>query len=184
MEAFKSLYQTYSLTKFWVITTLISTFSVMFFPEVTRNLLGSSAPDETLKFTFILLILSAGVCLLPWAIWQHVQRKKFFNWLSENWTLLNEGTTHPEGYEINLDTKLIKYIAVFSVFLATVTFESRPYAYEHRSAGTAQFLFTVFSGLFGWWYFGHEGLVSTSKAIRNNLGQKNVFTLRGIDSET
>ena len=121
-----------------------------------------------------------GVCLLPFGIWQHVRRKKFFQWLEDNWTALETGVMHPEGYLISLDTKLVRYKVVFSAILATVSFESRPYVFEHRSAGAAQVSFTVLSAIFGWWFLGLDGIAETSKAIYSNMRNKGVFTLRDL----
>jgi hypothetical protein len=87
---------------------------------------------------------------------------------------------HPEGYIISLDTKLIQYEAVFSAIFATVSFQSRPYAFEHRGVGVAQISFTVLSAVFGWWFLRPDGVVETSKAIFGNIGHTGVFTLRDL----
>jgi hypothetical protein len=180
MQALSSLYGEYNVGKFWVITGLITVGSASVLPNVLRDISKSSEPGDTLLLTLVMLITVFGVCLLPFALWQHFQRERFFRWLEANWTSLDKGVMHPEGYIISLDTKLIQYEAVFSAILATVSFQSRPYAFEHRSAGAAQISFTVLSAVFGWWFLGPDGVVETSKAILENIGHTGVFTLRDL----
>ena len=181
MEIVKSLSNTYSLTKFFIITTLISGVSVILLPELLKDISDSTESSNTIWMTFLFIAAVFGICLLPFAVWQHIQRKNFFTWIQSNWGLLEAGVIHPKGYSVNLDTKLIRYTAVFSIVIATVSFESRPYVYEHRTAGMAQVLFTLFSAIFGWWYFGGiDGVVSTTKAIHSNLRGSNAFTLRSL----
>ena len=184
MEIVKSLSNTFNLTKFWVITALISGASLILLPEILKDISESTESGNTIWMTFLFIVAIFGAGLLPFAVWQHIQRKKFFTWLQSNWDSLEAGVIHPEGYSVNLDTKLIKYSAVFSIVLATVSFESRPYVYEHRTAGIAQVLFTLFSAIFGWWYLGGiDGVVSTIKAIHSNLRGSNAFTLRSLLEE-
>jgi hypothetical protein len=181
METIKSLHGAYSLTKFWVISSLISGFSLIVLPDILRDIINSTDPGSTLWATFFFVLTIFGVCLLPFAIWQHIQRMSFFRWLHDNWESLEGGMIHREGYSVCLDTKPVRYTAVFSIILATVSFESRPYAYEHRTSGIAQILFTLYSGLFGWWYLGGvDGIVSTLKAIHANLSGSSTFTLREL----
>ena len=184
MEILKSLSNTYSLTKFWIITALISGMSVILLPELLNDIKNSTESGNTIWMTFLFIVAVFGICLLPFAVWQHIQRKSFFIWLQSNWDSLEAGVIHPEGYSVNFDTKLIRYTAVFSIVIATISFESRPYVYEHRTAGMAQVLFTLFSAVFGWWYFGGiDGVVSTTKAIHSNLRGSNSFTLRSLLEE-
>jgi hypothetical protein len=180
MQALGSLYGAFNIVKFWVISGLITVASALVLPNVLRDISKSSEPGDTLLGALLMLIAVFGVCLLPFALWQHVQRKRFFHWLEANWTSLETGVMHREGYIVSLDTKLIKCKAVFSAILATVSFESRPYAFEHRSAGAAQISFTVLSAVFGWWFLGPDGVVETSKAIHGNMRNKGVFTLRDL----
>lgn len=137
MDVIDSMQRAYSTVKFWVITLLISVLSAVLLPDIYRDLQASVKPEDTLWKAALLVIATFGVCLLPFAAWQHMQRVKFFRWLRDNWSQLETGATHPDGYRIDLDTKLVKYSAVFSAVLATVSFESRPYAHDHRSAGAA-----------------------------------------------
>jgi hypothetical protein len=181
MEALNSLYGTVNMMKFWGISGLITVVSALVLPSLLTEISKSGDPVNTLLLALLMLIAVFGVCLLPFGLWQHVQRKRFFQWLEANWTSLETGVMHPEGYIISLDTKLIQYKVVFSAILATVSFESRPYAFDHRSAGAAQISFTVLSAVFGWWYLGGlDGVAETSKAIYGNMRNKGVFTLRDL----
>ena len=181
MELVDSLQKTYSQTKFWVIAGLVSAASVVLLPEVWRDLQASIQPSDTLWKAALLAIGLFGVCLLPFAAWQQYQRNKFFAWLRANWSAIETGLQHPDGYRIDLDTPLVKYTGVFSAILATVSFESRPFVHAHRGAGRAQVVFTLLTVVFGWWYFGGlDGVVNTAKALASNLRGKNTFTLRQL----
>jgi hypothetical protein len=179
-KALESLSGSFNMVKFWVISGLITGVSILVLPGLLRDISESSEPGDTLLSALLLVIAVFGVCLLPFALWQHFQRERFFQWLEANWTSLEKGVMHPEGYIISLDTKLIQYRAVFSAIFATVSFASRPYAFEHRSAGAAQIIFTVLSAVFGWWFIGLDGVVSTSQAIYGNMRNSGVFTLRDL----
>ena len=180
MQALNSLYGTFNVTKFWVVSVLITVVSAGVLPSLLAEISQSSEPGDTLLGALLILIAVFGVCLLPFGLWQQVQRKRFFRWLEANWASFETGVMHPEGYVVSLDTKLIQYKVVFSAILATVSFESRPYALEHRSAGAAQITFTVLSAVFGWWFLGLDGVVETSKAIHGNTRNRGVFTLREL----
>ena len=181
MELIDSLQKTYSQTKFWVIAILVSVVSVLLLPEIWRDLQSSTQPSDTLWKAALLVIALFGVCLLPFAAWHHYQRNKFFTWLRTNWSAIEIGLLHPDGYRLDLDTPLVKYTAVFSAILATVSFESRPFVHAHRGAGSAQVIFSLLTVIFGWWYFGGiDGLVSTTKALASNLRSKDTFTLRQL----
>ena len=181
MDVVDTLQRSYSTTKFWIITALISGSSAILLPEIFNDLKNSEESSDTLWKAALFVIGLFGVCMAPFAVWQHVQRAIFYNWLRDNWSKIDSGIEHPDGYRVDLDTKLVKYSAVFSAILATIGFESRPYVYAHRSAGIAQVSFTLLSAVFGWWYLGGlDGVVSTAKAIYSNIGNKNVFTLREL----
>lgn len=181
IDVLQRTYRTYSTIKFWVISALISALSTVLLPNIFRDLQASLKPEDTLLGAFLLIIAIFGVSVLPFAIWQHVQLASFFRWLRENWSCLEEGVTHPGGYRIDLDTRLVKYSVVFSPILATVSFESRPYPYDQRSAGAAKVMFTLLSALFGWWYLGGlDGIVNTAKALSANIGNKHTFTIREL----
>jgi hypothetical protein len=171
METLESIYGAYSQGKFWVIATLISLGSA---------LLLFSAFDGTSVNPLFLVLTGIGVCLLPFAIWQQGARKRFFTWLESQWGNLETGAVHPDGCMITFDTPLVRYKVVFSAFLATVSFASRPYVLQHRSAGVAQASFTIFSFVFGWWFLGPEGVVETISAIFGNLRSSDTFTLREL----
>lgn len=180
METITKLYRTYSTIKFWMVSSLISIGSALLIPVILPNLISSTDAGETLGLGLCLLIAVFGVGLLPFAIWQHAARKSFFKWLRENWQALDSGVTHPSGYTVTLDTPLITYKAVFSAFVLTVSFESKPYVYQHRSAGSAEFVFTLLTAIFGWWFLGLNGIVETIKAISFNLRTSSTFTLRQL----
>ena len=114
MDAITKLYGTYSSTKFWVISSMISFGSLLFVPEIYSNLISSTDAGHTLWLAFCLLIAIFGAGLLPFAIWQHAARNAFFKWLQENWGTLDSGATHPSDYTLTLDTPLVTYKAVFS----------------------------------------------------------------------
>jgi hypothetical protein len=180
METLKSLYGAFNMMKFWVISGLITVVSALVLPSLLTGISKSSEAGNTLLSALLVLIAVFGVCLLPFALWQHVKRERFFQWLEANWTSLETGVMHPEGYIVSLDTKLVKYKVVFSAILATASFESRPYAFEHRSAGAAQIYFTVLSAVFGWWFLGVDGVAQTCIAIHGNMRNKGVLTLRDL----
>lgn len=174
MEVLSSLSGAYNTMKFWFISGLISVISVSVLPYQLSHI-------NSLWSALWALITVFGVCLLPFGIWQNVQRRRFFQWLEANWASIEDGVMHPEGYIISLDTKLIRYKAVFSALFATVSFESRPYAFEHRSAGAAQISYTVLSAVFGWWYLDPRvGIPETLGAIHKNMRNRGVFTLRNV----
>jgi hypothetical protein len=173
METFEKVYGTYHDGKFWLITTLISGASAYILFGVL------SGPKDILAAVSLVFAL-IGVFLLPFAVYQRLQRKRFFEWLSSQWENLETGARHPDGYLVTFDTPLVRYKLVFSALIATVSFASRPYVSDHSSAGAVQASFTIFSLLFGWWFLGPEGVVETLSAVYGNLRRSDTFTLREL----
>jgi hypothetical protein len=79
MQALSSLCGEYNIVKFWVISGLITVGSALVLPNALRDLSKSSEPGYTLFLALLVLIAVFGVCLLPFALWQHVQRERFFD---------------------------------------------------------------------------------------------------------
>jgi len=167
--------------KFWAISCLITVGSMYALPELISSIADADGISDYLWLSLTTVIATAGTCLLPFAIWQKVQRDTFFQWLEENWNELEKGAMHPEGHLITLDTKFVRYDAVFSAILATVSLESRPYVIESKNAGLANAAYTLLSTIFGWWFIGPDGAVGTVKAIYHNALNKRVFTLRELE---
>ena len=176
----ETIYAKYKSTKFWIIVATISGGSMIVLPSLVSDLTASDHLDHPLWSVLLFLIAVFGVTLLPFAIWQQVTRRRFFTWLESQWSNLETGASHPDGYTVSLDTKLVKYQVVFSALLATVSFESRPYVLQDRSAGVAQATFTFLSLIFGWWFLGLEGAVETVKAVTGNVRSSETFTLRQL----
>ena len=103
MGIVKSLTNTYNLTKFWIITALISGASVILLPEILKNIKESTEPSNTIWMTFLFIAAVFGVCLLPFATWQNIQRRNFFAWLQSNLDSLEAGVIHPDGYRSLLE---------------------------------------------------------------------------------
>ena len=183
MKTLENIYGAYKQGKFWVITAAISSASAILLPGAVYGITSSTTPGESFASALILAIAVIGLSLFPFAIWQHIARKRFFAWLDSQWANLETGATHPDGYTVTFDTPLVKYQGVFSAVLATVSFASRPYVLEHRSAGVAQASFTLFSAVFGWWFLGFDGAVETIKAIVGNVRSSQTFTLRQLLSQ-
>lgn len=180
MSTIDSVYGTYKAGKFWLVAAAISLGSGILLPDLLRSIGTSTTPENSLLGALLIALAIFGVCLLPFAMWQHVARKKFFSWLEGQSALLETGAKHPDGYTVTLDTPLVRYRVVFSALFATVSFTSKPYVLQDRSAGFAQASFTFFSFVFGWWFLGLEGIVETAKAIVGNLRSSEVFTLRQL----
>ena len=180
MTALKSAYGAYNTGKFWIVATAISAGSAIMLSNEASSFGDLATPANSLITVLVLAIAAFGVCLLPFAIWQHITRKRFFAWLDEQRMSLDRGAVHADGYTINLDTELVRYQVVFSAFFATVSFSSKPYVLQHRTAGVAQASFTAFTLLFGWWFIGLEGVVETLKALAGNLRSSETFTLREL----
>ena len=183
MSTLQTLYGTYSTAKFWIISTVISIGSALLLANAGDGLNEPTTPANSLILALVFAIATVGLCLLPFAIWQHIVRKRFFAWLQHEWSHIEEGAKHPDGYTITLDSELVRYTVVFSAFLATVSFSSKPYVLNHRSAGVAQASFTLFTLIFGWWFFGLEGVVETVKAVAGNIRSSDTFTLRTLLSQ-
>ena len=180
MSTIGSIYGTYKVGKFWLVATAISLGSGLLLPNWLRDIGTSTTPENSLLLALLIALSLFGLCLFPFAVWQHVARKRFFHWLEGQWTTLETGATHPDGYTVTLDTPLVRYQVVFSALFTTVSFASKPYVLQDRSAGFAQASFTLFSFVFGWWFLGPEGIVETAKAIVGNLRSSEVFTLRQL----
>jgi hypothetical protein len=180
MRTLENIYGTYKQGKFWVIASVISAGSAILLPGLVLNITTSTTPGQSLLLALVLAIAVCGLCLLPFAICQHIARKRFFAWLDSQWTNLETGATHPDGYTVTFDTPLVRYQGVFSAVLATVSFASRPYVLHHRTAGVAQASFTLFSAVFGWWFLGFDGAVETIKAIVGNVRSAQTFTIRQL----
>jgi hypothetical protein len=180
MKAITRSFSFVRLAKFWAISSLITVGSVYALPDLINSMSDASGTSDYLWLSLTTVIAMFGTCLLPFAIWQKVQRDTFFLWLEENWNELEKGAMHPEGHLITLDTKLVRYDAVFSAILATVSLESRPYVLKSKHAGLANTAYTLLSTIFGWWFMGPDGVVGTVKAIYHNALNKRVFTLREL----
>lgn len=184
MTDLENIYGAYKRGKFWVIAAVIFAGSAILLPGSVYGITTSTTPGQSLWHALVFAIKVFGLCLLPFAIWQHIARKRFFSWLDSQRPNLETGATHPDGYTVTLDTPLVRYQVVFSALFATVSFASRPYVLHHRSAGLAQASFTLFSAVFGWWYFlGLDGVAETIKAIVGNVRSSQTFTIRQLLSQ-
>lgn len=183
MDTIDKLFGTYNQVKFWIISAAISGVAMLALPNIISEISVSNTPGSSLWHALLIVIAVFGIFLLPFAAWQHVSRKNFFAWLEANWSGLEVGVLHPDGYTITLDSPLVRYQAVFSAILASVSFASRPYVIHHRSAGVAQASFTMLSAIFGWWFLGLEGVVQTVKAVAGNLRSSQTFTLRQLSDD-
>ena len=183
MEQLMKLYDAYTVAKFWVIVGLISLGSLIVLPEALSKTSDIRTPIDGLFQILTILIAFFGLSLPVFAWWHHHARTKFLEWIGSEWSNLESGVKHPDGYMVALDTPLVRYEVVFSALLATVSFSSRPYVLQDRSAGFAQASFTLVSAVFGWWFFGLDGVVNTCKAIIGNMRNAQTFTLREMLSE-
>ena len=174
LRELQKIYGAYSQTTFWLLAMLISLCSAYLLGDMAINGLGEK------RDAFFLILAVAGASVFPLAVWQQVARKRFFTWLESQWENLETGAIHPDGYAVTFDTPLVQYKVVISAILASVAFASRPYVLQHRSAGVVQASFTILSFLFGWWYFGLEGVINTVSAIHGNLRSSDTFTLREL----
>ena len=170
-----TIYGAYSQGKFWLIATLISLFSASLLGHTAIDSLGETRDALS---PAVLLVAAAGASVLPLAVWQQIARKRFFKWLESQSVNLETGALHPDGYKVTLDTPLVQYKVVISAFIASVTFASRPYVLRHESARIVQVSFTILSFLFGWWFFGPDGVVNTVSALYGNVQSSDTFTLR------
>jgi hypothetical protein len=185
MKMLKDVYGAYNIVKFWVIVIAISGFSAICLPAGLNEVTSSAAKGDALWISVFLIGLTAfGIFIFPFALWQHIARKRFFNWLESQWSNLEAGATHPAGYTITYDTPLVRYEVVFSVILATVSFTSRPYVLNHPTTKIVRVSYTLFSLIFGWWFLaGFDGVVGTLKALAGNINQKS-FTIKQLLSQT
>jgi hypothetical protein len=183
MKTLQAVYGAYGTGKFWLIATAISVGSAIALSHATDGWNDPTTASDSMIRVLILLVSLFGVSILPFAIWQHLARRRFFKWLEEQSTNLDSGAAHPDGYSVTWDTELVRYRVVFSALLATVSFSSKPYVLHHRHSGVAQASFTLLTLIFGWWYFGPEGAVETVKATVGNVRSSDTFTLRGLLAE-
>jgi hypothetical protein len=65
--------------------------------------------------------------VLPFAAWQRIARKRFFEWLAAHWSDLETGARQPGGYVVAYHTPLARYTVVFSAIIFSVPFSTRPY---------------------------------------------------------
>jgi hypothetical protein len=183
MRTLQAVNGAYGTGKFWIITTAISAGSVIALSHATDGWNEPATAASSLFRVLVLVIAAFGVTVLPFAIWQNVARRRFFAWLEEQSHNLAEGATHPDGYRVTWDTEFVRYRVVFSALLATVSFSSKPYVLHHRHSGVAQASFTLLTLVFGWWYFGPDGVVETLKATVGNIRSSDTFTLRSLSSQ-
>ena len=184
MKMLKDVYGAYSIVKFWVIVLAISGLSAMYLPIYLNQITSSAMRGYELWIRVLLIGLTAcGIFIFPFALWQHISRKRFFNWLESQWSNLEAGAAHPGGYTINYDTPLVRYEVVFSAILFTVSFTSRPYVLNHPTTKIVRVSYTLFSLIFGWWFLGGlEGVIGTVKALAGNINQKS-FTIKQLLSQ-
>lgn len=185
MKMLKDLSGAYNIVKFWVIVIAISGLSAFGFPIYLYQVISTDLKGELFWVTLFFVFLTAvGLCIFPFALWQHISQKRFFKWLESQWSNLESGATHPAGYTVTFDTPLVRYEVVFSAILATVSFTSRPYVLNHPTTKIVRFSFTLFSFIFGWWFFaGFDGIVGTVKALAGNINQKS-FTIKQLLSQS
>lgn len=181
----KDVYGAYNIVKFWVIVMAISGLSAIGFPIYLYQVISTDLKGELFWITLFFVFLTAvGLCIFPFAIWQHMSRKRFFDWLESQWPNLEAGVTHPAGYTVTFDTPLVRYEVVFSAILATVSFTSRPYVLNHPTAKIVRISYTLFSFIFGWWFIaGFDGVIGTVKALAGNINQKS-FTIKQLLSQS
>ncbi len=183
MKMLKDVYGVYNIAKFWVIVIAISGFSAIGLPIYLYQVIYKDLKEELLWATLFFVVLTAfGLCIFPFAIWQHISRKRFFDWFEAQWSNLETGAIHPKGYSITYDTPLVRYKVAFSAILVTVSFTSRPYVLNHPTTTIVRLSYTLFSLVFGWWFIGLDGIVSTGKALVGNLSQKS-FTINQLVSQ-
>ena len=184
MKMLKDVYGAYSIVKFWVIVLVISGLSAMYLPIYLNQVTSSAMRGYELWIRVLLIGLTAcGIFIFPFALWQHISRKRFFNWLESQWSNLEAGAAHPAGYTITYDTPLVRYEVVFSAILFTVSFTSRPYVLNHPTTKIVRVSYTLFSLIFGWWFLGgFDGVVGTVKALAGNINQKS-FTIKQLLSQ-
>ena len=180
MKTLQAVYGAYGTGKFWLIATAITTGSGIALSHTTDGWNDPTTVASSMIRVLILFVATFGVLILPFAIWQHVSRRRFFALLEKQSTNLDLGAAHPDGYSVTWDTELVRYRVVFSALLATVSFSSKPYVLHHRHSGVAQASFTLLTLIFGWWYFGAEGAVETVKATVGNIRSSDTFTLRSL----
>lgn len=184
MKMLNDVYGAYNIVKFWVIVLAISGFSVMCLPAALNGLASSAVNGDALWINvFVIGLIVCGIFIFPFALWQHISRKRFFKWLGSQWSNLEAGAAHPAGYTITYDTPLVRYEVVFSAILVTVSFTSRPYVLNHPTTKILRVSYTLFSLIFGWWFLGgFEGVVGTVKALAGNINQKS-FTIKQLLSQ-
>ncbi len=185
MKMLKDLSGAYNIVKFWVVVMAISGFSAICLPVYLNEVASSAVQADALWIrVFLIGLTTFGIFIFPFALWQHISRKRFFYWLESQWSNLEAGATHPGGYTITYDTPLVRYEVVFSIILATVSFTSRPYVLNHPAAKIVRISYTLFSLIFGWWFLaGFDGVVETVKALAGNINQKS-FTIKQLLSQT
>lgn len=185
MKMLKDVYGAYSIVKFWVIVLAISGFSAIYLPIYLNQVTSSAMKGDELWIRVLLIGLTAcGIFIFPFALWQHISRKRFFNWLESQWSNLEAGAAHPAGYTITYDTPLVRYEVVFSAILFTVSFTSRPYVLNHPTTKILRVSYSLFSLIFGWWFLGgFDGVVGTVKALAGNINQKS-FTIKQLLSQS
>ncbi len=181
MKMLKDLSGAYSIVKFWAIVLAISGISAVGFPIYLYQVINTDLKGELFWATLFFVFLTAvGLCIFPFALWQHISRKRFFKWLESQWSNLESGAAHPAGYTITYDTPLVRYEVVFSAILFTVSFTSRPYVLNHPTTKILRVSYTLFSLIFGWWFLGgFDGVVGTVKALAGNINQKS-FTIKQL----
>ncbi len=184
MKMLKDVYGVYNVVKFWIIVMAISGLSAIGLPIYLYQVISTDLKEELFWVTLFFVFLTAfGLCIFPFAVWQHISRKRFFDWLEAQWSNLETGAIHPKGYSITYDTPLVRYKVVFSAILVTVSFTSRPYVLNHPTTKIVRFSYTLFSLVFGWWFItGFDGVVETVKALAGNLNQKS-FTINQLLSQ-
>lgn len=178
MQAALKLVNTYGALKFWAITSAIAVVSVVVLPDLVGDVAASASPGHTLWLALLTLIAIFGVLLPVFALWHHMAQRRFAAWLEDEWPRLLEGGAALDGQTVTLDTPFVRYQAVFSAVLATVSLPSRPYLLNDRRAGVAQASLTILTLVFGWWFAGPDGVVETVKALVGNCRSSQAFTLR------
>lgn len=178
-KLYEGAYSAYRTGKWWffrLVVVAFGLFSVVCFFEFL-----SPSSGQRDNFELVVLGASLGGILFPVIVFMEDSRvRQFVASVRNSWQRLDKGMMLGSE-QVSLDTPLVRYRVVVSLGVVSLISES---SFHRLGAGNlTRILYTAFSALFGWWFFGTEGASNTIAAIAHNLREADTTTLREILSE-
>lgn len=101
---------------------------------------------------------------------QRQAQERFLGWLSSNAEAISRGGVARGQIVVRPETELMVYEAASSFFVVTLRLRSRMFLAGEREAGTARWMYSLASLIFGWWGIPWGPIWTIGAVVRNARG--------------